>query len=125
MQMAMDRQRIQTPDLLKGLAVIHMVQVHIMELFVKEDIAAGTAGVVSFFLGGVPAAPVFMIVMGYFLAFRQKGPSQMMLRGLKLFMAGMLLNIGLNAHLIIKVIFYGWATSINIWPYTHTNGKMR
>ena len=107
--------RIQTPDLLKGLAVIFMIQVHLMELFTRQDIYDGFAGKLSLFLGGVPAAPVFMIIMGYFLAFGQKKPVKMMIRGVKLFMAGMVLNIGLNAHLIYRVVHDDW--QVNIWHY--------
>ena len=110
-------QRKQTPDLLKGLAVVLMIQVHIMELFIRQDIADGMAGKISLFLGGIPAAPVFMVIMGYFMAYRQKRPSAMIKRGGRLFAAGMLLNAGLNAHLVYRVIFDGWGTSVNIWHY--------
>jgi uncharacterized membrane protein len=107
--------RIQTPDLLRGSAVILMIQVHIMELFASQELYDGFAGELSLLLGGVPAAPVFMIVMGYFLAFGQKEPVNMMIRGVKLFMAGVVLNIGLNAHLIYRVLNDGW--QVNIWHY--------
>ncbi|MCD4730583.1 MAG: DUF1624 domain-containing protein [Bacteroidales bacterium] len=109
------QKRIQTPDLLKGFAVIFMIQVHIMELFARQELYDGWAGKLSLFLGGVPAAPVFMIIMGYFLAFGQKEPIKMMMRGVKLFMAGMVLNIGLNAHLIYTVLNDGW--QVNFWHY--------
>jgi len=109
--------RIQTPDLLKGLAVILMIQVHLMELFAFQHIYDGPVGKGALFLGGVPAAPVFMIIMGYFLAYRNKAPAIMMVRGMKLFVAGILLNIGLNAHLIYNVIFKGWGATVNIWHY--------
>jgi len=107
--------RIQTPDLLKGFAVIFMIQVHLMELFARQEIFDGFAGKISLFLGGVPAAPVFMVIMGYFLAFGHKEPQAMMKRGLKLFLAGIVLNIGLNAHLIYKILFDGW--QLNAWHY--------
>ena len=107
--------RIQTPDLLKGFAVIFMIQVHLMELFARQEIFDGFAGKISLFLGGVPAAPVFMVIMGYFLAFGHKEPQAMMKRGLKLFLAGIILNIGLNAHLLYKIIFDAW--QLNIWHY--------
>ena len=107
--------RRQTPDLLKGLAVIFMIQVHIMELFSRQELYDGFAGRLSLFLGGVPAAPVFMIIMGYFLAYGHKKPIEMMIRGVKLFAAGVALNIGLNAHLIYRVLIDGW--QINIWHY--------
>jgi len=41
-----------------------MVQVHIMELFARQDIFEDTVGKISLFFGGPPAAPVFMAVMG-------------------------------------------------------------
>ena len=46
--------RNQTADLLKGLAVIFMIQVHIMELFAKQEIYDGIAGKISLFFGGPP-----------------------------------------------------------------------
>ena len=108
-------QRIQTPDLLKGLAVIFMIQVHLMELFAQQDLYDGLIGKISLFLGGVPAAPVFMIVMGYFLASGSKGFKELSVRGTKLFIAGIILNIGLNFHLIYNITFKGWV--LNIWQY--------
>jgi hypothetical protein len=107
--------RIGTPDLLKGLAVIFMIQVHLMELFAQQDLYDSLIGKISLFLGGVPAAPVFMIVMGYFVAYSNKGPVYLINRGIKLFIAGIILNIGLNFHLIYNILFNGW--QINVWQY--------
>lgn len=109
--------RIQTPDLLKGVAVVLMIQVHVMELFARQEIMDGSWGKISLFLGGVPAAPVFMIIMGYFAALGNKPPGSLVRRGLRLFAAGLLLNIGLNAHLIWKVLFDGWGAVVNVWTY--------
>lgn len=110
-----NKKRLYFPDSLKGLAVLFMIQVHLMEVFVKEEIFNSTLGTVSLFLGGIPAAPVFMVVMGYFLAFGKKNPSAMAKRGIRLFFGGLLLNIGLNAHLLFNIIFKGW--QINPWHY--------
>ncbi len=55
------------------------------------------------FLGGPPAAPVFMTVMGYFIALANKDIQTNMLRGIKLVAVGLILNIALNAHLLIKI----------------------
>lgn len=107
--------RLEFPDRLKGLAVLFMIQVHLMELFTKEAIFNSALGRVSLFLGGIPAAPVFMVVMGYFLAFGKKNPQAMAIRGIRLFLGGILLNIGLNAHLLYKIIFDAW--QINPWNY--------
>jgi len=100
------------PDLLKGIAVILMIQVHIMELFAIQDIQDSLLGKISLFLGGPPCAPVFMVVMGYFIAFRGKSPYSIFLRGLKLLIIGLFLNIGLNLHLLIKI----FNKSINLNP---------
>lgn len=109
------KKRIGTPDLLKGLAVVLMIQVHIMELFAQQDLYDSLIGKISLFLGGVPAAPVFMTVMGYLVAYSNKKPVFLIKRGIKLFVAGIILNIGLNLHLIYNVLFKGW--QINIGQY--------
>jgi hypothetical protein len=70
---AVDRmKRDGTADLLKGLAVLLMIQVHIMEQFVSSDTYNSLIGKASMFLGGPPCAPVFLAVMGYFLAITAK-----------------------------------------------------
>ena len=57
--------RIKTADLLKGIAAILMIQVHIIELFATNDISESTAGKFLLFLGGPAVAPVFIILLGY------------------------------------------------------------
>ena len=111
------QERLIIPDLLKGFAVIFMVQVHIFELFAQQEILEGFIGKFSLFLGSVPAAPVFMLVMGYFLAFRKKGLNQMIFRGIKLFCAGLVLNVLLNLNLAFHVFYEGWNEFINIYHY--------
>lgn len=95
----MPKPRLLLPDLLKGLAVLFMVQVHITELFATESFYVSFAGKVSLFLGGVPAAPLFMVLMGFFVGFRQIKTASLIFRGLKLIAGGLLLNIGINFHL--------------------------
>lgn len=92
--------RNQTSDLLKGFAVLCMIQVHLMELFAKQEIFDSNLGSISLFLGGPPAAPVFMAVMGYYLFLSRKTFVQNLKRGLILIIGGILLNIGLNFHLL-------------------------
>lgn len=98
------------PDLLKGFAVIAMVQVHIMEQFARPEILNGPPGEVSLLLGGPFAAPVFMAVMGYFLAISKRGPWNKILRGFWLILLGLMLNIGLNFNLLLH-IFQGKITA--------------
>jgi hypothetical protein len=111
----MERRRILLPDILKGVAVIFMIQVHIMKLFATSEVLESFTGKVLLFLGGPPAAPVFMAVMGFFFAQSQKTFEQDLLRGLKLIGLGFLLNIGMNIHVLIK-IFTG-ALNLNPWHY--------
>ena len=107
--------RTQTADLLKGIAALLMIQVHIIELFATQNIFDSTIGKVLLFLGGPPVAPVFMVIFGYFIAESKKTTKQLIGRGLKIIFLGLLLNIALNFNLIISVnkgIF-----DIDIWPY--------
>jgi len=46
--------------------------------------------------------------MGYFIAKNRSTFSQNTRRGVKLFILGFLLNIGLNFHLYLKIAFAGW-----------------
>ena len=109
----MDRKPL--PDILKGVAIILMIQVHIMELLMLPAVYNSSFGYISLFLGGVPAAPVFMAIMGYFAALSKKGSGQQAVRGLKLILLGFFLNIGLNAHLLIRI--FRSELDVNPLPY--------
>jgi uncharacterized membrane protein len=100
----MTGKRLILPDVLKGVAVVLMIQVHITELFATEAFYNSMAGRISLFLGGVPAAPVFMAVMGYFIAKSGSGTMLLIMRGMKLIVYGFLLNIGLNLHLFYRIL---------------------
>ncbi len=92
-----------TADLLKGTACLCMIQVHLVELFVEKDFAATGLGRFCMFLGGPPAAPVFLAMMGYFIASFSKSAGQRAWRGLQVLGIAFLLNLGLNAHLLIRI----------------------
>ena len=77
-----------TADLLKGTAVVLMIQIHLMELFALPDVCDSWVGKVSLFLGGPPAAPLFLLVMGYYTAASTRSMGGLLLRGIKLFGAG-------------------------------------
>ncbi len=117
MENSSGKNRLGVPDFLKGLAVLFMVQVHITELFATQEIYNSIYGKISLFLGGPPAAPVFMVVMGYFMGATKKNTSQIVLRGVKLFAGGILLNIGLNAHLIIRNLTGEGAADVNLFRF--------
>lgn len=110
-----DSNRIGTPDLLKGFAVLFMIQVHLMEFFAKQEISDSLIGKISMFLGGPPAAPLFMAVMGYFIAKSKKELSYNLKRGILLFAGGLLLNVGLNFNILLKI--YNGTYNINPLHY--------
>jgi len=107
--------RNKTADILKGLAVIFMVQVHLTELFASPDWYSGFLGKASLFIGGPPAAPVFMAVMGYFLAYGNKNLMGNLYRGVKLLVWGFLLNVGLNMNLFVHI--FSGKLNLNPWDY--------
>ncbi len=107
--------RLRTPDLLKGIAVIFMILIHIVKLYALPQITHSFVGHIVMFLGGPPAAPVFMAVMGYFLAFSNKGLKHDLYRGGQLIVWGYALNIGLNLHLFYYI--YKGVYLLNPWEY--------
>jgi hypothetical protein len=96
--------RKSTPDLVKGLAVIMMVQVHLTEVFAVASHSEGILGKLSLFMGGQAAAPVFMIIMGYFGMLSGRTAAMQLLRGVTLILLGLGLNILLNAHALIRIV---------------------
>lgn len=107
--------RTQTADVLKGIAILLMIQVHLLELFVVNDIYDSAAGRILLFFGGPPVAPIFMTVFGYFVFASHKTTTELVFRGLKIFALGMLLNVTLNFNLLIKVS--QGELLLDIWPY--------
>ena len=93
-----------------------MIQVHVPELFIRPEFVKTSAGQVGMFLGGPPAAPVFMAVMGWFLAGTNKSAGQLALHGLKILGLGCGLNLGLNVHLLIRMS-RGEFEFLNPWHY--------
>lgn len=108
-------QRSHTADLLKGIAVILMILVHIVELFATPEIFESQFGKMVLFLGGPLCAPIFMVVFGYYLASSQKTILTLLWRGVQLFLAGMLLNFALNGNLFWHV--YTGKMKVDILPY--------
>ncbi len=102
-------------DVVRGVSILLMIQVHIMELFAQPEISSGWAGKVSLFLGGTPAAPIFLVIMGFLSYSKNSALSDNVFRGFKLIIWGLLLNVGLNLNLIYHVYFQNW--EINIYHY--------
>jgi hypothetical protein len=109
------QKRIAIADILKGIAVVRMVLVHLIDVFAIEAISTNPVVKLMLFLVGPPGAALFMVIMGYFIAKSANPFSISCRRGLKLIWWGLLLNIGLNLNLLVS-IFMG-KSDINPWPY--------
>jgi uncharacterized membrane protein len=107
--------RTHTADVLKGIAILLMIQVHLVELFASHELATSRVGKVFMFLGGPPVAPLFMILFGYFISVTHKSTQQLIVRGVKIFALGMLLNLALNFNLIYTV--WRGLLQIDILPF--------
>jgi len=104
--------RFPLPDLLKGFAVFLIIPVHILETFIDYPGRESLFGKILFLLGGPVAVPVFMMVMGYFVALSKKSTVQNVFRGILIFIAGIILNIGLNLNLLLKI----WTEGLKLDP---------
>ena len=86
-------ERIRSLDLARGLAVFFMILVHVLENYGSDGVYDNIIGRIVEFLGGAPAAPVFMFVMGFFLVYpSDKGLKINVIRGLKIMALGYLLS---------------------------------
>lgn len=85
--------RIKSLDLARGLAVFFMILVHVLENYGRDEVYNTITGRIVEFLGGAPAAPVFMFLMGLFLVHPpDKGFKINVIRGLKIMALGYLLS---------------------------------
>ena len=86
--------RLLSIDLARGLAVFFMIAVHTLEVFANQEVKNSVFGQIIAFLGGPPAAPVFMTLMGFSFIYSSKSELKPKLfRGFKIFLTGYLLNI--------------------------------
>lgn len=80
-------------DIARGLAVVFMVLVHVQMTFANYTESDSTLANVIDFMGGIPAAPVFMFLMGVgFVYSRKTDYKKLLKRGLYIFLAGYMLN---------------------------------
>lgn len=80
-------------DIARGLAVFFMVLIHVQEYFLVDYQSESLIGSIIGFLGGVPAAPVFMFLMGIGIVYSKKNdPKKSLYRGVLLIAIGYLLN---------------------------------
>ena len=100
----MEKARSRTADFLKGVALIAMVQLVLVEYFARPAILNGLLGKISLFIGGPPAAPMFLAIMGYYIAHQGHSFRYNVWRGLKLILLGIGLNIVRNAYNLLNIL---------------------
>ncbi len=94
MNLTTQNNRLLSIDLARGLAVFFMIAVHTLEVFANQEVKNSIFGQIIEFLGGPPAAPVFMTLMGFsFMYSRKSDLKSKLLRGFKIFLSGYILNI--------------------------------
>ena len=88
-----DRKRILYLDIARGFAILFMFTQHCMLMY---EYGAGDSehwlSVIFVLLGTAPAAPIFMLIMGVFLMKSRATTRLQLMRGVKLFALGYLLN---------------------------------
>ncbi len=103
------------PDFLRGLAVIFMIQIHITELLLLPDPTYHLLEKWLYFLGGIPAAPIFLILMGYYQDRTNADMKKEFFRGIKIFLLGLSLNLLMNLSLLYK--YFSQQIDVNIYSY--------
>lgn len=80
-------------DFARGMAVVFMIFVHVMIVFSNKDVVNTPYGQIVDIFGGVPAAPVFMFLLGCGIVFSKKNDAKTLTkRGIGIFISGYALN---------------------------------
>lgn len=86
--------RLRFLDLARGLAIVFMVMQHVQVIFAVGEGEDSALGLLFVLLGTAPAAPVFMVAMGFlFGSSTRTGVRSGIVRGLQLFALGYVLNV--------------------------------
>ena len=111
--------RMRAFDLARGLAVVFMIMVHVLRHWGDPATWSTPIGTLISFLGGPPAAPVFMFLMGASLPFsRRISFTSLARRGLWLVAAGYLLNVFRGTVPLSAGLATGIVTSEQVTPFT-------
>jgi uncharacterized membrane protein len=101
--------RQQELDFARGLAVVFMIAVHVLETFGTSSLAESWLGYTIELLGGPPAAPIFMFLLGVGIAYSSKAtPLRLAQRGLLLLTSAYLLNFLRGGLPVLLTIWLGW-----------------
>ena len=81
-----------------------MVQDHVFETWIQQDLLYTDLGSVIQFMNNFPAAGIFMLTMGFTSGYTEVPSRKLFRRGIKVFFWGLLLNVGLNLHYFIRIL---------------------
>jgi len=113
--------RILSVDLARGLAVFFMIAVHTLMVYANPEVTSSLMGKIISFLGGPPAAPVFMTLMGLsFVYSKESSLKPRLMRGLKVFLSGYILNL-LRGVIPYKLSIYFQMDISNSFPLEGLN----
>lgn len=80
-------------DIARGFAVLFMIFIHAQLYFANSNVVDSYFGDFNDFVGDIPAAPMFMFLLGVGINYsRKKNPSLMIKRGVRLILIGYLLS---------------------------------
>jgi uncharacterized membrane protein len=108
--------RLRFLDIARGLAIVFMVMQHVQLLFAVGFGEDSAVGVTFLLLGTAPAAPVFMVAMGFlFGSSSRTGVRSGVVRGMQLFALGYVLNV---LRFVLPLLAYGDAQTIDFFGGT-------
>ncbi len=86
--------RIYSYDIMRGLAIVFMILIHVMHVYAIPEVEGSVVGYIIEFMGGPPAAPTFMMLMGIFFIYSNKGTTRMSIsRGFNILLVAVVLNL--------------------------------
>jgi len=92
------KHRIRTLDLARGLAILFMIIQHVVLMYGNLEVQLHLIGLIMVGLGTLPAAPVFLFLMGICFRYSERNDSELfhygVRRGIALFLLGFILNFG-------------------------------
>lgn len=113
------RNRIVAFDVAKGVAVLLMIMIHVLDFYGLPEVRFGAFGATLKFAVGWPAASMFVFIMGLLVAYTGKTDlRQNLLRAVGLFALGYVLNLTRSTIPMWLSIEIGLVTYADVAPHT-------
>lgn len=111
--------RLATFDVAKGLAVVLMIMIHVLDFYGLPEVRFGTFGATLKFAVGWPAASMFVFIMGLFVTYSgNTNLRQNLLRAAGLFALGYVLNLTRSTIPMWLSIEIGLVSYADVAPHT-------